>query len=294
LLAAATVKAIYLPTCQPNIVCNIPVGGQCNIAGKVSQCESGSTCNSTTNVCTKMPVLGESCSSSCSNSKGNTYCNTTTMKCEAPAPLGHYCGVSNQCDSEKCSNHTCVANVYASLGESCATLPCNFDLSCESDVCIAFGSRTEGQSCTVYTQCQPGLACSLSTSKCVTVTFASGIGCNNTGDCNKERWCECDAYGGHARCNRPRVITDACKSQFNDYSNCMKNYQPNHCVAQVLCLDECVVDLSIQDFERQTPPGQSYLDNCNPYSNLCLASDGWSVHASWLLALGMAALIPLI
>jgi len=140
------------PCADNNLVCLsgfcvpiVSIGDPCSYS---ATCPANAYCDRTTNVCTKLPGLGQTCDpvaiSFCDLSNGGTYCNPRSSTCEAvtAALVGGACdGFTTQCSGD------CAAVGDAGAGVCTARLP--EGASCTpSDVCDLGGNCFDGV-CTV-------------------------------------------------------------------------------------------------------------------------------------------------
>jgi hypothetical protein len=123
----------------------VPIGAACI---QTEVCASNAYCDPTTNLCTRLPAIGEACDgtnvSDCDPTQAASSCNGTTCTSVVAAANGQACGTVNGTDTRcngACANWDGtkgVCQTYLARGQACTpTQACISDTICTDGVCTS-------------------------------------------------------------------------------------------------------------------------------------------------------------
>jgi len=205
------------------------ISRQCDVPSCPDACCQGTCVGSTP---APRPRVGESCAmtSSCIDS----YCNTTTLVCEAYLADGAACTSSSACLNGSCTNQMCTA--YPGPGEACGTTTstqCDdlgYICSTTTMTCVAYALG--GDPCTADRDCSPIYLCG--TGGTCQLRPRLGEACGTTqsnSTCIDRSYCEPTTM----MCTAPKADGASCTTDRECASNNCDN-TTNMCSTPPICI----------------------------------------------------------
>ncbi len=121
-----------------------------------------------------------------------SVCTQELSKLDGPCVFNHHCEAGMTCVSGKCSTYCVAASDAGMASKTCYSdydCPAGSGLKCFNGACVpaAMLAPKEGEYCSTYNKCQPGLFCVAG--KCAKSLSAEGGLCNAPGECQQGLYC---------------------------------------------------------------------------------------------------------